>query len=182
MREKPVCIQKSVIAKSRLFTVEEMHLQFSNGEQRIFERIPTRGYGAVLVVAITAHETLLLVQEYAAGTDSYELAFPKGIIEKGESSFEAANRELQEEAGFAGREFDFIKKISMAPQYFGATMDIVVAQNLYPSILKGDEPEPPVVVEWPLEASDDLLLRPDFSEARSIAALLLVKQWLKKRI
>jgi ADP-ribose diphosphatase len=181
MREKPVCTQKTVIAKSRLFTIEEMQLRFSNGTQRFYERIRSHGHGAVLVVALTASESMLLVREYAAGIDSYELAFPKGLIEKGESSFEAANRELREEVGFAAKRLDWLKTMTLAPGYFGARLDVIVARDLYPSPLPGDEPEPPEVVEWPLGACSELLLRPDFSEARSIAALLLVKQWLERK-
>ncbi len=49
MREKPICKQRKVIAKSRLFTVEEMHLQFSNGATRVYERIKSHGHGAVLI-------------------------------------------------------------------------------------------------------------------------------------
>jgi len=178
MREKPVCKQRNVVAKSSLFTIEQLHLQFSNGEQRIYERIRGQGHGAVLIVALTASDSLLLVREYGAGTESYELGFPKGLVEAGESSFEAANRELQEEIGVAAKRFDCLRSMTLAPGYFGARMDLILARDLYPSSLPGDEPEPPELVEWPLAASDDLLLRPDFSEARSIAALLLVKQWL----
>lgn len=181
MREKPKCSKKAVIATSRLFTIEQMHLHFSNGTQRIYERIRSHGHGAVLMVALTASESLLLVREYAAGTDSYELGFPKGVKEQGESSVEAGNRELREEIGFAAHRMDCIRSMTLAPGYFGARLDVVLARDLYPSPLVGDEPEPLEVVEWPLSASDDLLLRPDFSEARSIAALLLVKQWLNER-
>lgn len=181
MREKPVCKKRTVIAKSRMFTVEEMHLQFSNGNERVFERIKSHGHGAVLIVAITPGESLLLVREYAAGIDSYELAFPKGVVDQGETSLEAANRELQEETGFAAKNLIWLRSLSLAPGYFGARLDVVIAEGLYASKLTGDEPEPPEVVEWPLSAFEELLERPDFTEARSIAALFLVKEWLKKR-
>lgn len=181
MRNKPICKKKAVIAKSRLFTVEEMHLQFSNNAQRVYERIKSHGHGAVLIVALTPGESLLLVREYAAGTDRYELAFPKGIIDRGETSIEAANRELREETGFAAKELHWLRSMSLAPGYFGACIEIVVAQGLYPSPLPGDEPEPPEVIEWPLHAVKELLEKPDFTEARSIAALFLVKEWLNKR-
>lgn len=181
MREKPVCKKRSVVAKSRLFTVEEMHLEFSNGNQRIFERIKSHGHGAVLIVAMTPAQSLILVREYAAGTDTYELAFPKGVIDPGESALDAANRELQEETGFAAKELTWLKTLSLAPGYFGARLEVVVAQGLYASKLDGDEPEPPEVVEWPFSAADALLERADFTEGRSIAALYLFKEWLKKR-
>src|SRR5580704_15941877 len=112
MREKPRCQQKTVIAKSRLFTIEEMHLEFSNGAQRIFERIKSHGHGAVLVVAFTPGESLLLVREYAAGTDSYELAFTKGAIDHGETPEEAANRELREETGYAAKELHWLRSMT----------------------------------------------------------------------
>lgn len=181
MREKPICKKRTVVAKSRLFTVEEMHLEFSNGAHRVYERIKSHGHGAVLVVAITPGESLLLVREYAAGLDTYELAFPKGVIDQGESSLEAANRELQEETGFAAKKLHWLRTLSLAPGYFGARLDVVIAQDLYPSSLPGDEPEPPEVIEWPLSAAQELLERSDFTEARSIAALFLVNDWLKKR-
>jgi ADP-ribose diphosphatase len=181
MREKPICKQRTVIAKSRLFTVEEMHLKFSNGAQRVYERIKSTGHGAVLIVAVTPGESLLLVREYGAGTDSYELAFPKGIIDHGETPLQAANRELREETGFAARELTWLRSMTLAPGYFGARIEIVVAQDLYHSPLIGDEPEPPELVEWPLYADAELLEKPDFTEARSIAALFLVKEWLNKR-
>lgn len=180
MRKKPVCKQKTVVANTKFFTIEQLHLNFANGEERVFERLHSRGYGAVMIVAITADDSVLLVQEYAAGVDAYELSFPKGLIEKGESVIEAANRELREETGIAAKKIDYLRSMTMAPAYFNARIDIVVARELYPAPLAGDEPEPPVVIEWPLNSSDELLLRSDFSEARSIAALLLVKQWLKK--
>jgi ADP-ribose diphosphatase len=180
MREKPICKHKSVVAKSDLFTIEQLHLHFSNGAQRVYERIRSHGHGAVLVVALTAGESLLLVREYAAGTDNYELGFPKGLIERGESALDAANRELREEIGMAARTLHKLKSLTLAPGYFGARLDLVLARDLYPAVLQGDEPEPPELVEWPLAASDDLLLRSDFSEARSIAALFLVKQWLEE--
>lgn len=181
MREKPKCKQRKVIAKSRLFTVEEMHLEFSNGAHRVFERIKSHGHGAVLIVALTPGESLLLVREYAAGTDSYELGFPKGVIDQGETPVDAANRELREETGFAAKELHWLRSMALAPGYFGARIELVVALDLYPSPLPGDEPEPPELVEWPLSAAQNLLEKPDFTEARSIAALFLVKEWLNKR-
>ena len=88
---------------------------------------------------------------------------------------------MREETGFAAKELHSIKSLTLAPGYFGARLDVVVAQGLYHSPLPGDEPEPPEVIEWSLHATDELLGRPDFTEARSIAALYLVRDWLNKR-
>jgi len=178
MRHKPQCLKRTVIAQSNLFTIEQMQLKFSNGVERTFERIMQGSQGAVIIAAITDANHLLLVREYAAGTDNYTLAFPKGLIEPKETPQNAANRELQEEVGFASKQLTEIKKMTLAPGYFGASMSLILAQNLYESVLPGDEPEPIEVIPWPLSEWRALLEHPDFTEARSIAALYLVDDWL----
>ncbi len=182
-RKKPICHNAKIVAKSKLFQIEALDLQFTNGSVRQYERISGTGLGmgAVIIVAINAKNSFYLIREYAAGTENYELAFPKGLIDPGETALEAANRELQEEVGFAARHLTVLRQMSLAPGYFGAHMDVVLATDLYPSVLPGDEPEPIEVIEWPVETSEQLLHQTDFSESRSIAALYIVKQWLKQQ-
>ncbi|MCY7295656.1 ADP compounds hydrolase NudE [Alteromonas sp. a30] len=173
----PEITERNIVARSRLFAVEEVDLTFSNGEQRTFERMAGSGRGAVMIVPFINAETLLLIREYAAGTHSYQLGFPKGLIDPGESPQQAANRELQEEVGYAASSVTLLHSVSMAPTFFNASMDIFVAENLNPSRLEGDEPEPLEVVEWSIHDIPQLLAQEDFTEARSIAALLLAERW-----
>ncbi len=175
---KPEILHTEVVAKSRLFQIEQVQLKFSNGVERQYERMKGGSRGAVMVVPIQ-HGKMLLAREYAAGTDNYELGFPKGLIDPGEQPCEAANRELQEEIGFAARKLTYLKELSLAPGYFSSKMHIFVAQDLYESRLEGDEPEPIEVVPWPLGDWEALLNNPDFSESRSVSALFLAQQYLQ---
>ena len=181
MRNKPVCLKKNIAAKSKLFQIEQLDLQFSNGQRRQYERITGSGNGAVLIVALDEQGYTYLVKEYAAGTDRYELGFPKGLIDEGETIISAANRELQEEVGLMAEHLELIKSVSIAPGYFGATLNIVFARQLSHSCLPGDEPEPLDVVRWPWSDFEQLLERDDFTEARSIAAMFLVNQLMSER-
>ncbi|HLT05179.1 MAG TPA: NUDIX domain-containing protein, partial [Pseudomonas sp.] len=96
MREKPAVLAREIVARSRLFAVEELQLRFSNGVERTYERLVGKaGYGAVMVVAMADAEHALLVEEYCAGTDDYQLSLPKGLVEPGEEVLDAANRELK---------------------------------------------------------------------------------------
>lgn len=177
----PLIEHRQIVAQSRIFKVERVDLRFSNGATRQFERMAGLSHGAVMIVPMLDSETLILVREYAAGTHSYQLGFPKGLIDPGETAIDAANRELQEEAGFAARRFHCLHNVNMAPTFFNSSMTIVVAQDLYPQQLEGDEPEPLDVIHWPLSQADELLQRSDFTEARCIAALLLLQRWLKEK-
>ena len=177
----PQIHSRKVVAKSGLFKIEQIDLEFSNGETRIFERMAGSGRGAVLLVPFINDDEFLLVREYAAGTHTYELGFPKGLIDPGESAEEAANRELKEEVGFGAKVLHPLHSLNMAPAFFDAKMTIFIAEGLYPEVLLGDEPEPLEVVKWSIHDIDALLAKDDFVEARCIAALLLAEKWKRAR-
>ncbi|GAB55393.1 ADP-ribose diphosphatase [Glaciecola punicea ACAM 611] len=172
---------RAVVAKSRFFKVERVDLTFSNGATREFERMSGSGRGAVMVIPLTDDNHILLIREYSAGTHSYQLGFPKGLIDPGETPIQAGNRELQEEVGFKAEQFLPLKDLSMAPTFFDAKMNVLIAQDLTESHLEGDEPEPLQVVRWSLDNIDELLGQEDFNEARSVAALLLLERWRKSQ-
>lgn len=174
----PIIRQKKQVAASRLFAIEQLDLTFSNGEQRQYERMKGTGRGAVMIVPML-EDTLLLVREYCAGTHSYQLGFPKGLIDEGELAEQAANRELKEEIHYGSNKLTKISQVMMAPAFFNAKMDIFLAQDLFKEALPGDEPEPLELVSWPLSDYKRLLQQEDFNEARSIAALMLVLDLLR---
>lgn len=160
--------------------IEEVDLEFSNGERRLYRRLQPRGHGAVIVAALPDPETVLLIREYACGVDRYELGLPKGRIDRGESPLEAANRELKEEAGFGARRLRVLRNLTLVPTYMAHQTYLVLAEELYPERLPGDEPEPLDVIPWRLDALDRLMLRDDCSEGRSLAALFIVREFLAK--
>jgi ADP-ribose diphosphatase len=179
-KKLPEILSIEAVAKSRLFTIEALDLRFSNGELRTYERMKPSSRHAVMMVPISAQGDLLLVREYAAGTERYELGFPKGLIDPGETPEQAAVRELKEEIGFGANQLTYLKEVILAPSYFSSKMTLFIAQHLYPESLVGDEPEPLDVIRWPLAQADELLSHLDFSEARSITALMLTLRALKQ--
>lgn len=180
--QPPKIIEQKLVAKTKIFKVESLSLEFSNGEKRLYERMVSSGSGAVMVIALTESNELVLIREYSAGTNDYQLAFPKGLMEAGEKPEDAANRELKEEVGLGANKISQVKKVTLAPGYFSHKMDILLAEDLYEEKLEGDEPEPLEVVYWPLNEIDNLLAQPDFTEARSISGLLLVQRLLANRL
>ncbi|RKF13187.1 ADP compounds hydrolase NudE [Alginatibacterium sediminis] len=180
MRRGPPKIHRShTVAQSRFFQIEALDLEFSNGEQRVYERLKGGGRGGVMVLPLDENDELILISEYAAGSERYELGFPKGLVDLGEAPLDAANRELQEEIGYKAGRLDLLCDLSVAPSYFTSSMSIYLGRDLSPSQLEGDEPEPLDQVRVPLAQIDTLLLNPQFKEARSVAALLMLERKLR---
>lgn len=159
--------------------MEKLDLRFSNGAEREFFRAISQSNPAVIVVAMPDPQTVLLTREYACGLHRYELGLVRGRIDEGESVLAAANRELQEEAGFAARQLHLVRNLSLAPSFMTHEIHLVLARDLHPSRLEGDEPEPIEVIAWPLADIEALALREDFSEGRALGALLAVRGFLQ---
>lgn len=174
----PIIHNKKIIARSRLFQIEEIALEFNNQTQVNFERITSSITGAVMVVALNEHNEVALVKEYAVGSEQYELTLPKGAIDEDETPIEAANRELAEEIGFAAKNLNVLTTLKIAPAYFKFNTYVVLAQHLYPKSLEGDEPENLDIEYHSLNDVESLIARNDFSEARSIAALYIAQHYL----
>ncbi|OMH38959.1 ADP compounds hydrolase NudE [Motiliproteus sp. MSK22-1] len=178
MPTKPQVLKARTAAKSRLFEVEELDLRFSNGVERTYERLASKGNGAVMIIPVLNNETLLLINEYAAGIHEYQLTLPKGLIDPGETALEAANRELMEEVGYGARRLTPLRSMTTSPSYMGHRIQVVIAEDLYPQRRPGDEPEELEVIPYPIENISELVFEENFAEARVIAALCL---WQKVR-
>ena len=173
----PEILKRETPAHSRLFRIEALQLKFSNGEVRDYERL-LGSRPAVLIVPILDGDKVIMVREYGAGVERYDLTLPKGKVDTGETFEEAANRELQEEAGYAAGSLRLLKQMSQSPSYMQHSTQIVLAQDLSPNWLEGDEPEPLGVEIYPLRDVGALVAREDVTEARTIAALFLVRELL----
>lgn len=172
--------QKSDQDAAEMYRVEKLHLEFSNGQQRQYYRLKTRGLGAVIIVPMLDDDTVLLAREYAAGLHHYEVGLPKGRLEKGETVLEAAQREMKEEIGYGANRLDKLTELSLAPGYMTHITHIVLARDLYPEKLAGDEPEELEVVPWPISDLGALIARDDCTEGRTIAALYIAREFLHK--
>ncbi|MCE8041421.1 ADP compounds hydrolase NudE [Billgrantia desiderata SP1] len=179
--QKPQVLSRQSVARSRLFHIESLELRFANGAERTFERLTGSDQGAVMIIAMPDPDHVLLIREYAAGFEDYVLTLPKGLVDPGEDIITAANRELMEECGFGARRIEPLVELSLAPNYMRHRMQVLLATELYPKRLPGDEPEPLVVETHALEELPALLMRDDFHEARAIAALFIARDTLRQR-
>ena len=178
MAQKPKILSQQTIAQTRIFRIEEVELEFANGQQRRYERLLGGDQGSVLVVPMLDDDTVLLIREYSTGSADYQLGLPKGRIERGEDPLQAADREIREEVGYGARNLQLLRTFSIVPSYIRHQTHVILARDLFPDRQPGDEPEPIEVVPWRLSNWQELLQQPDLTEARSIAALYLTREFL----
>ena len=177
MKKKPEILETLEVARSALFRVERMKLRFSNGAERTYERLGghSSGHQPVMVVPLLDDNHFVMIEEYAAGLEDYQLSLPKGLVEPDEDLLAGAERELKEEAGYGAHNLEYLTDFTLSPNYMSYSMRVVLARDLYEEKLEGDEPEALGVQILSFEDLPALIARDDFSEARVLAALYMVR-------
>ncbi len=69
----------------------------------------------VNVIALTDEGQFVMVQQYRHGLGEIFIELVAGVVEDGEAPLEAAKRELEEETGFGGGEWELLTVISANP-------------------------------------------------------------------
>jgi ADP-ribose pyrophosphatase len=92
-------------------------LEFADGSR--YEWIYFKTSGAVAVAAFTQDNKMILTKQYRHPFRQMIYDLPAGGIEKGETSEQAALRELEEETGFSADKLEWIGRFTWAPGSMG---------------------------------------------------------------
>ncbi len=85
--------------KRAIRTNGKIHSWFFVSRQNEPELADQKRPDAVVIVAMTNDHKVVVTREYRAPIGSYEIGFPAGLIEEGQTPEEAAIREMKEETG-----------------------------------------------------------------------------------
>ena len=69
----------------------------------------------VNIIAVTKDHQIVMERQYRYGANSTNFEIPSGVMEEGETPLEAAKRELMEETGYGGGEWEQIMTLSGNP-------------------------------------------------------------------
>ena len=70
---------------------------------------------AAIVFPLTGEGEVVLVRQYRPPIDRIELGLPAGLVEEGEEPEKAARRELLEETGYTGGEWELLGSLASSP-------------------------------------------------------------------
>ena len=173
MTEQPQTISQETVFSGRIIKTQVDTVLMPDGRQVTREVV--RHPGAVAMIPIDADGNVLLVRQYRHAVGQSLLEIPAGTLEEGESPDRTAQRELQEEIGYASRDLRALGGIYSAPGFCDEILYIYLARDLVESRLPADDDEDITVERVPLSETDRLIRLGEIQDAKSVAGLLMAK-------
>lgn len=133
-------LSRKVIFRGRAVGLDLLEIRTPSGRE--VERSLVRGRGVAVMVPILSDGTLILIRQLrvAAGRPIWE--FPAGSLEKGESIFHCAKRELEEETGWKAGRLRKVLEFYPTPGISDERMSLFIADKLGPGTVHSpDEDE-----------------------------------------
>lgn len=162
-------VGSEVVFHGKILKVKVDTLAYDRG-QAVTREIVESG-STVVILPIDRERNVLLVRQFRYPVGASLLEAPAGRIEVGETSIEAAQRELREEVGYASRDIREIGSFWISPGYCTEYMYAYLAKDLIPSKLVSDDDEDIEVERFPLEKAWNMVHSGDIQDVKTIAAL-----------
>ena len=134
---------------------------------------------AAIIVPITESNEVVLVRQYRPPLEMMELGPPAGLVEEGERPEEAARRELAEETGYTGGEWEPLGSLASSPSLKDNWAYLFLARGVEETVAPDpDEHELVEVVKVPLEDLRDLIHSGKIVSSSGVAAVMLALERL----
>jgi len=97
--------------------------------QKVVKTIAIEGNNAANVIAKTKAGKIIMVRQFRFGIGDYTLEIPGGMIDEGEDTLKAAQREVREETGYVGDNWQYLGNILSNPVWMDSTIHHYYMEN-----------------------------------------------------
>jgi len=171
--EKTLTSNEIYTGKIISLRIEEVELPNGKTAQRELIKHP----GAVAILAITADEKLVLVEQYRKALDRSLVEIPAGKIDPGEEPEMTAIRELEEETGYSATEFTYIQSFATSPGFADEIVHLYLARGLkkIENPAAGDDDEFINLLEVTVVEAEEMMSSTKIYDAKTAFAVLYAK-------
>jgi ADP-ribose pyrophosphatase len=172
-------VESTTIFQGRILNLRVDTVRVAGG--RLTTREIAEHSPSVCVVPIDHDGNVVMVKQYRKPVELELLEVVAGGVEEGETTEEAALRELQEEIGFTAGKLRRLSSSWVAPGWCTEVMHIYLATELSPASLPPDYDENISVAAVPFQRVSDLIESGEIQDLKSIASLLLAQGMMDRK-
>ncbi len=172
-------MQRKIISSIKLhsgvvFDVVRDRIREASGNE--FSREVVTHSGGAGGVALLADGRIALVRQYRHPAKKDLLEIPAGKIDNGEAPEICAAREIEEELGLRAGKLEKLTEFYSTPGFCAEKLYLYLATELQPTRQNLDHDEQVEIVYATLEEALQMISSGEIEDAKTIIALLLVKQ------
>ncbi len=171
MNTPPKALSTKTVYRSKTFSISEERITCSGGAE--VTKSIVRHPGAVVILPLTEEKKILLIRQYRYPLAKFILELAAGTIESNELPLACAQREIQEEIGYAAESWTPLGAIYPAPGFCDEVLHLFLARNLTPSKLPGDADEVIEVKEFEVREVAEAIKNGEICDAKTISAFTI---------
>jgi 8-oxo-dGTP pyrophosphatase MutT (NUDIX family) len=136
---------------------------------------------AAIIFPLTGEGEVVLVRQYRPPLERMELGLPAGLVEEGEKPEDAARRELLEETGYSGDQWEPLGSLASSPSLKDNWAYLFLARGVEESAPPDpDEHELVEVVRVPVGDLPGLIRSGEIVSSSGVAAIMLALERLRQ--
>ena len=136
---------------------------------------------AAIIFPLTGEGEVVLVRQYRPPLERMELGLPAGLVEEGEKPEAAARRELLEETGYSGDQWEPLGSLASSPSLKDNWAYLFLARGVEESAPPApDEHELVEVVRAPVGDLPGLIRSGEIVSSSGVAAIMLALERLRE--
>ena len=136
--------------------------------------------GGVCVIGVDENKDVLMVRQYRVPFGKMLLEAPAGKLDKNEDILSAAKREFTEETGYIAKKLTYMGEFYPSVGFLTEKIHIYIGENLEKRVQNLDDDEFLDVEKYNIETLYDMVLKNEIKDAKTVIAIMLLKNYLKK--
>jgi ADP-ribose pyrophosphatase len=171
-----------VVQKYNVFNIQRLVVRGPDGDKTFTYHVVDRA-DSVQIVAVTADEKLLLVEQERQGTRNTSLEFVAGLIDDGETPEQAAARELEEETGYCAAQMHELGWYYTDPAILTNKVTVFLAEGCTRAGEQNqDEGEDVRAKLYPMDAMDELIDNGEITHGLCVSAWHLYQRRVQRSL
>jgi ADP-ribose pyrophosphatase len=171
---KAEVLHSEVAYEGPLFKVFKEEVREPNGH--VTHRDIIRHNGSVVILAIDTSEgkkdpLVIMERQYRHAAGQYLWELPAGKIEPNEERLAGAKRELEEETGYAAREWTELVRYFASPGFLGEWMQIYLAEGLNAGTARPEPDETLDIYPLPLSQVEELIAQGQILDGKTLIGI-----------
>jgi|SRR5579884_1444884 len=176
MELKETVIGSETIFRGKIVTLRVDRIKLPDGSESKREIVEHKG--AVCIVPVREDGMVLMTRQFRLAAGKPLLEVPAGTLEDGEAPEVCAARELEEETGYKAGSLRPLFNAYVSPGYDTEQIRAYLATGLTPGQTHTDPDENVEIVPIPLAEIEEMVLKGEIEDSKTISALLLALRLL----